>query len=123
MLFVVLRINKYVIYEDNHEFIQIRLAHSVHEVHKNRRYWILGVDQRDHRSLTGAPQGEELGLMKPFSESSCSCSNNSFISDGAKRYGARATGATPGTRSIWNSTGRAGVRPGKSLGTLQESLG
>nr|GEZ85904.1 putative reverse transcriptase domain-containing protein [Tanacetum cinerariifolium] len=27
-------------------------------------------------------QGEELGLMKPLSESSCSCSDNSFISDG-----------------------------------------
>ncbi|GKG20152.1 hypothetical protein Tco_0379953, partial [Tanacetum coccineum] len=40
---------------------------------------------------TGAPQGEELGLMKPLSESSCSCSDNSFISDGANRYGARAT--------------------------------
>nr|GFC34788.1 hypothetical protein [Tanacetum cinerariifolium] len=42
--------------------------------------------------------------MKPLSESSYSCSNNSFISDGAKRYGARATGAAPGIRSIWNST-------------------
>ncbi|GKD29364.1 hypothetical protein Tco_1240142, partial [Tanacetum coccineum] len=29
---------------------------------------------------TEAPQGEELGLMKPLSESSCSCSDNSFIS-------------------------------------------
>nr|GFC60912.1 hypothetical protein [Tanacetum cinerariifolium] len=36
------------------------------------------------------------------------------ISDGAKRYGARATGAAPGIRSIWNSTGRAGGRPAKS---------
>ncbi|GKC99284.1 hypothetical protein Tco_1169559, partial [Tanacetum coccineum] len=45
---------------------------------------------------TGDPQGEELGLMKPLSESSCSCSNNSFILDGASRYGARATGAAPG---------------------------
>nr|GFB62168.1 hypothetical protein [Tanacetum cinerariifolium] len=62
---------------------------------------------------TGAPQGEELGLMKPLSESSCSYSDNSFISDGAKRYGARATGATPRIRSIWNSTGRAGDRPSK----------
>ncbi|GKD79156.1 hypothetical protein Tco_1341777, partial [Tanacetum coccineum] len=31
-------------------------------------------------SLTGAPQGEELGLMKPLSVSSCSCSASSFIS-------------------------------------------
>nr|GFC04615.1 hypothetical protein [Tanacetum cinerariifolium] len=71
---------------------------------------------------TGAPQGEERGLMKPLSESSCSCSDNSFISDGAKRYGAQATGAAPGIRSIWNSTGRAGGRPGKFSGnTLGKS--
>nr|GFB39254.1 reverse transcriptase domain-containing protein [Tanacetum cinerariifolium] len=63
------------------------------------RYWILGVDQRDRRSLL---------------------SENSFISDGAKRYGARATSATPGIRSIWNFTGRAGGRPGKFL---ENSLG
>nr|GFD15024.1 hypothetical protein [Tanacetum cinerariifolium] len=86
---------------------------------------------------TGAPQGEELGLMKPLSESSYSCSDNSFISDGAKRYGARATGAAPRIRSIWNSTGRAGGaapgiksiwnsigraagRPGKSSGNTSE---
>nr|GFD06018.1 hypothetical protein [Tanacetum cinerariifolium] len=54
--------------------------------------------------------------MKPLSESSCSFSDNSFISYGAKRYDARATGAAPGIRSIWNSTGRAGGRPGKSSG-------
>nr|GFB34277.1 hypothetical protein [Tanacetum cinerariifolium] len=71
---------------------------------------------------TEAPQGEELGLIKPLSESSCSCFDNSFISDRAKRYGARATGATPGIRSIWNSTGRAGGRPGKlSRNTLGKS--
>nr|GFA80055.1 hypothetical protein [Tanacetum cinerariifolium] len=62
---------------------------------------------------TGASQGKELGLMKPLSESYCSCSDNSFILNGAKRYGARATGAAPGIKSIWNSTGRAGGRPGK----------
>nr|GFA65543.1 hypothetical protein [Tanacetum cinerariifolium] len=54
--------------------------------------------------------------MKPLSESSYSCSDNFFISDRAKRYGARATGAAPRIRSIWNSTSRAGGRPGKSLG-------
>ncbi|GJV16729.1 hypothetical protein Tco_1362052 [Tanacetum coccineum] len=32
---------------------------------------------------TGAPHGDELGLMKPLSESSCSCIRNSFISNGA----------------------------------------
>ncbi|GKF37233.1 hypothetical protein Tco_0113991, partial [Tanacetum coccineum] len=44
---------------------------------------------------TEAPQGEELGLMKPLLESSWSWSDNSFISDGANRQGARATGAAP----------------------------
>ncbi|GKC58939.1 hypothetical protein Tco_1086537, partial [Tanacetum coccineum] len=44
------------------------------------------------------------------------CSNNSFISDGANRYGTRATGAAPGIKSIWNSTGQAGGRPGKFSG-------
>ncbi|GKG15069.1 hypothetical protein Tco_0354669, partial [Tanacetum coccineum] len=33
---------------------------------------------------------------------------------GANRYGARATGATPGIKSIWNSTGQVRGRPGKS---------
>ncbi|GJR21118.1 hypothetical protein Tco_0969645 [Tanacetum coccineum] len=69
---------------------------------------------------TGAPQGEELGLMNPLSESSCNCSDNSFILDGANRYGARATGAAPGTKSIWNSTGRAGGR--HTLQVLWETL-
>nr|GFB44641.1 hypothetical protein [Tanacetum cinerariifolium] len=54
--------------------------------------------------------------MKLLPKSSCSCSDNSFISDGAKRYGARATGATPGIRSIGNSIGRDGGRPGKFSG-------
>nr|GFD07235.1 hypothetical protein [Tanacetum cinerariifolium] len=58
--------------------------------------------------------------MKPLSESSCSCFNNSFISDDANRYGAQATGAAPGIRSIWNSTGRVGGRPGKSSGNTSE---
>nr|GEY86189.1 hypothetical protein [Tanacetum cinerariifolium] len=53
--------------------------------------------------------------MKPLSESSCSCSDNSFILDGANRYGARAMGAALGIKSIWNSTGRAKGRPNKSL--------
>nr|GEU58365.1 hypothetical protein [Tanacetum cinerariifolium] len=44
------------------------------------------------------------------------CFDNPFISDGAKRYGAPATGATPRIRSIWNSTNRDGGRPGKFSG-------
>ncbi|GJY32144.1 hypothetical protein Tco_0415639, partial [Tanacetum coccineum] len=62
---------------------------------------------------TGAPQGEELGLMKPLSVSSCSCFVSSFILDGANLYGARATGVAPGTKSILNSTCRVGGIPGK----------
>ncbi|MFS8021575.1 hypothetical protein Hanom_Chr16g01429031 [Helianthus anomalus] len=49
---------------------------------------------------TGAPQGEELGRIKPFSKSSCSCFDSSSSSVGAKRYGARAMGAAPGASSI-----------------------
>nr|GEW84040.1 hypothetical protein [Tanacetum cinerariifolium] len=65
---------------------------------------------------TGARHGEELGLLKPLSKSSYSCSDNSFISDGANRYGARAMGAAHRFKSIWNSTGQAGGRPDKSSG-------
>ncbi|GJY17993.1 hypothetical protein Tco_0389484 [Tanacetum coccineum] len=60
--------------------------------------------------------------MKPLSESSCSCFDNSFISDGSNRYGARATGAAPGIKSIWNSTGRAGEDPASLWEILQENL-
>ncbi|MFS7966851.1 hypothetical protein Hanom_Chr09g00778721 [Helianthus anomalus] len=55
---------------------------------------------------TGAPQGEEIGRIKPFSKSSCSFFDSSSSSVGAKRYGARAIGAAPGASSIWNSTWR-----------------
>nr|GFD35146.1 hypothetical protein [Tanacetum cinerariifolium] len=34
---------------------------------------------------TRAPHGDELDRIKPFSDSSFSCSDNSFNSDGAKR--------------------------------------
>nr|GFC20783.1 hypothetical protein [Tanacetum cinerariifolium] len=44
---------------------------------------------------TGAPQGEELGLIKPLSDSFFSCFDKSFIPEGASRLGARATGAAP----------------------------
>ncbi|GJS06936.1 hypothetical protein Tco_0363732, partial [Tanacetum coccineum] len=67
---------------------------------------------------TMTPQGDELCLMNPLSEISCNCSDNSFISDGANRYGARATGTAPRIKSIWNSTGQARGRPGKSSGNI-----
>ncbi|GJS76761.1 hypothetical protein Tco_0726642 [Tanacetum coccineum] len=43
-----------------------------------------------------------------------SCVDSSCISNGANLYGARATGATPGTKSIWNSTCHVDGSPGKS---------
>ncbi|GJT50135.1 hypothetical protein Tco_0976292, partial [Tanacetum coccineum] len=58
--------------------------------------------------------------MKPLSEISCSCSDNSFISDGANPYGARAPGVAPRIKSIWNSTGQAGGRPGESSRNTSE---
>nr|GEW32239.1 putative reverse transcriptase domain-containing protein [Tanacetum cinerariifolium] len=74
-----------VIDEENYKLVQIRFTHLVH-----KKYPSFFLTNR-----TGAPQGEELGLMKPLSVSSCSCSASSFISDGANLYGARAIGATP----------------------------
>ncbi|GKC37859.1 hypothetical protein Tco_1050243 [Tanacetum coccineum] len=53
---------------------------------------------------TGAPQGDELGVINPLLRSSCSFLYSSCIFDGAKRYGTLATVAAPDTRLIWNST-------------------
>ncbi|MFS8009652.1 hypothetical protein Hanom_Chr14g01287461 [Helianthus anomalus] len=61
---------------------------------------ILNVPSFFFTNNTGAPQGEELGRIKPFSKSSCSCFDSSSNSDGARRYGARAMGAAPGASSI-----------------------
>nr|GFC27817.1 hypothetical protein [Tanacetum cinerariifolium] len=41
------------------------------------------------------PMVRKLGLIMPLSDSSFSCSDKSFIPEGASRYGARATGAAP----------------------------
>ncbi|MFS7942283.1 hypothetical protein Hanom_Chr06g00486561 [Helianthus anomalus] len=65
---------------------------------------------------TGAPQGEVLGRIKPFSSNSWSWFDNSPISDGASRYGALATGLVPGIRSIRKSISRLGGSPGRSSG-------
>ncbi|KAJ0588125.1 hypothetical protein HanIR_Chr04g0170971 [Helianthus annuus] len=64
----------------------------------------------------GAPQGDELGLIKPLAKRSSNCVLNSFISVGANLYGALATGAAPGMISIRNSTCRSGGKPGSSSG-------
>ncbi|GJR80753.1 hypothetical protein Tco_0151538 [Tanacetum coccineum] len=74
----------------------------------------LKVDQTNRQSL-GVDNDSSLSVYLTH-ERSCNCSDNSFISDGANRYSAQATGAAPGIKSIWNSIGRAGGRPGKSLG-------
>ncbi|GKF98032.1 hypothetical protein Tco_0293853, partial [Tanacetum coccineum] len=63
------------------------------------------------RNKTGAPQGEVLGWIKPRSANSCSWSDSSCISEGANLYGAQATGATPGIKSICNSTWRTEGKP------------
>ncbi|GKF01451.1 hypothetical protein Tco_0028374, partial [Tanacetum coccineum] len=42
-------------------------------------------------------------------------------SDGVNLYGARATGAAPGTKSIWNSTCRVDVIQESLLERLPES--
>ncbi|MFS7976240.1 hypothetical protein Hanom_Chr10g00890141 [Helianthus anomalus] len=65
---------------------------------------------------TGAPQGEVLGRIKPFSSNSWSWFDSSRISDGASRYGALATGLAPGMRSIRKSISRLGGNPGRSSG-------
>ncbi|GJV93221.1 hypothetical protein Tco_1541034 [Tanacetum coccineum] len=71
---------------------------------------------------TGAPQGEELGLIKPLSDSSFSCSDNSFISEGANRLRRPSTGAAP-VPNHWELTCRVGEDPAKVFREiLQESL-
>ncbi|KAI3783393.1 hypothetical protein L1987_42473 [Smallanthus sonchifolius] len=71
---------------------------------------------------TGAPQGDELGLMNPFSNKSSKCFYNSAISVGANLYGASAIGAVPGTRLILNSTSLSGGIPGSLFGKTSENL-
>ena len=65
---------------------------------------------------TGAPHGDELGRINPFSVNSVNCFDNSSNSVGASQKGARATGAAPGINSIRNSTCLTGGSPGKSSG-------
>ncbi|GJS35520.1 hypothetical protein Tco_0228563 [Tanacetum coccineum] len=52
-----------------------------------------------------APQGEELGLMNPLSRKTLVIApDNSFISDGANRYGAQLRRSAPGIKSKLKST-------------------
>ncbi|GKD57426.1 hypothetical protein Tco_1290813, partial [Tanacetum coccineum] len=67
-----------------------------------------------------APQGEVLGQIKPRFAKSYSWSGSSCISEGASLYGARAAGAAPGIKSIWNSTWRTGGRPCRFSGKNSE---
>ena len=71
---------------------------------------------------TGAPHGEKLGLMNPLLSSSFRWLDNSYISDGARRYSALATGVAPGIRSIRNSTCRADGTLGRSSGNTSRKL-
>nr|GEU63074.1 reverse transcriptase domain-containing protein [Tanacetum cinerariifolium] len=72
---------------------------------------------------TGAPQGEELGLINPLSKSYCSCSDNSFISDEANRYGARATGQLLELSRFRILLVKPEEGPTSPRETLQENLG
>ncbi|KAJ0615098.1 hypothetical protein HanIR_Chr02g0070121 [Helianthus annuus] len=47
---------------------------------------------------TGAPHGDELGCIKPFSSRSSNCFFSSCISISASRYGSLPIGAVPGMR-------------------------
>nr|GEZ94042.1 putative reverse transcriptase domain-containing protein [Tanacetum cinerariifolium] len=58
----------------------------------------------------------EGNQLLPFRHKVPSARGSNFSLDGANRYGAQATGAALGIKSIWNSTGHARGRPGKSLG-------
>nr|GEV02386.1 ubiquitin hydrolase [Tanacetum cinerariifolium] len=124
MFLLAFGVDQNVIDEDNYKLVQIRFTHLVHKVNEHSwcisqtkrhdlefivtisspkcslRNVLFSNSQLKDPSFfltnrTGAPQGEELGLMKPLSVSSCSGSASSFISDGANLYGARATGAAP----------------------------
>ncbi|GJS72743.1 hypothetical protein Tco_0705584 [Tanacetum coccineum] len=74
----------------------------------------------------GAPQGEELGLIKPLSDSSCNCSDNSFILEEIIDTGDLCYRCShPGIKSIWEFlfSSSVGGRPCKSSRKiLQENL-
>nr|GFB37785.1 hypothetical protein [Tanacetum cinerariifolium] len=86
------------------------------------RYSTLKVDQIDHQFWEVDNGSSQLAYSIPDNQCTLGMIPNSFISDGANRYGARATGAAPGTKSIRNSTCRVGGIPSMSSGkTLRNS--
>ena len=62
----------------------------------------------------GAPYGEMLGRINPFSNNSSICAFNSFSSAGAIRYGVIEIGVVPDTKSILNTMLQIGSKTGKS---------
>uniref|UniRef100_A0A0D3EA30 Uncharacterized protein n=1 Tax=Brassica oleracea var. oleracea TaxID=109376 RepID=A0A0D3EA30_BRAOL len=59
--------------------------------------------------------------MKPLPNSSSNCLFSSAISAGASRYGARETGAVPGSNSIVRASLLAGGGPFKASNTSSNS--
>jgi hypothetical protein len=71
--------------------------------------------------MAGQPHGDELGLINPFSNKSCSCVFSSSNSLGGIRYDLLEIGAVPGFHSITNSTSLSGGNPGRSSGNMSRN--
>jgi hypothetical protein len=71
--------------------------------------------------IVGHTHGDELGLMDPFSNKSCSCVLSSASSLGGIRYDLLEIGVVPGFNSITNSTSLSRGNPGKSSGNTVTS--
>jgi hypothetical protein len=71
----------------------------------------------------GAPHGDELGQINPFSSNSIICSFNSVNSGVDILNGVLYIGVVPGFNSVTNSMSQSGSIPGKiSRKTLGNSL-
>ena len=72
---------------------------------------------------TGAPQGETLGRIYPFSSNSSNCFFNSCNLAGAILYGALEMGVDPGINSMLKSNslcwGIPGISSGNTFGYSQ----
>jgi hypothetical protein len=64
--------------------------------------------------MVGQHHGEELSLINPFSNRSCSCVFNSANSLGCMQYDLLEIGVVPGFNSMTNSISLSGGNPGKS---------